>query len=166
MGAVCRLRPTPGAYLLRSVNAIVRMLDQFAFTTFECVFGYEGTLRDIKNILAFQKVVVGDTRAAIMGLRDERHLTYSRKGSCRTGTIPSPPKGHRPRKVVPTIQFGRTQSGNRRLRQSVGTSLFEAGSRRPWSLSMMMRRLGGTTTTCMIPSGTRLRMKFRFQRSV
>ena len=57
-----------------SVNAIVRMLDQFAFTTFECVFGYEGTLRDIKNILAFQKVVVGDTRAAIMGLRDERHL--------------------------------------------------------------------------------------------
>ena len=57
-----------------SVNAIVRMLDQYAFSTFECVFGYEGTLRDIKNILAFQKVVVGDTRAAIMGLKDERHL--------------------------------------------------------------------------------------------
>jgi hypothetical protein len=57
-----------------SINAIVRMLDKYSFTTFECVFGYEGTLRDIKDILAFQKVVVGDTRAAIMGLKDERHL--------------------------------------------------------------------------------------------
>ncbi|HEU0021395.1 MAG TPA: phospholipase D family protein [Dehalococcoidia bacterium] len=28
----------------------------------------------MKHILAFQKVVVGDTRAAIMGLKDERHL--------------------------------------------------------------------------------------------
>jgi phosphatidylserine/phosphatidylglycerophosphate/cardiolipin synthase-like enzyme len=57
-----------------SINAIVRMLDKYSFTTFECVFGYEGALRDIKDILAFQKVVVGDTRAAIMGLKDERHL--------------------------------------------------------------------------------------------
>ena len=57
-----------------SVKAIVRMLDQFAFNSFECVFGYEGTLREIKSILAFQKVVVGDTRSAIMGLKDERHV--------------------------------------------------------------------------------------------
>ena len=57
-----------------SVNAIVRMLDNYSFNTFECVFGYEGTLRDIKNILAFQKVVVGDTRAAIMGLKDDRYV--------------------------------------------------------------------------------------------
>lgn len=57
-----------------SVNAIVRMLDQFDLNSFECVFGYEGTLREIKSILAFQKVVVGDTRAAIMGLKDDRHL--------------------------------------------------------------------------------------------
>ncbi len=57
-----------------SVNAIVRMLDQYSFSTFECVFGYEGTLRDFKNVLAFQKVVVGEARAAIMGLKDERHL--------------------------------------------------------------------------------------------
>ena len=41
-----------------SINAIVRMLDKYSFATFECVFGYEGTLRDIKDILAFQKVVV------------------------------------------------------------------------------------------------------------
>jgi hypothetical protein len=50
------------------------MLDNYSFTKFECVFGYEGTLRDIKDILAFQTVVVGDTRAAIMGLKDERHI--------------------------------------------------------------------------------------------
>ena len=57
-----------------SIDAIVRMLDKYSFTTFECVFGYEGTLRDMKDILSFQKVVVGDTRAAIMGLKDERHV--------------------------------------------------------------------------------------------
>ena len=56
-----------------SISAIVRMLDRYSFTEFECVFGYEGTLRDLKDILAFQKVVVGNTRAAIMGLKDERH---------------------------------------------------------------------------------------------
>ncbi len=62
-----------------SVSAIIRMLDQYAFSSFECVFGYEGTLREIKSILAFQKVVVGDTRAAIMGLKDERHLQILEK---------------------------------------------------------------------------------------
>ena len=62
-----------------SINAIVRMLDEFSFTKFECIFGYEGTLRDIKEILAFQKVVVGDMRAAIMGLKDERHIHVLRK---------------------------------------------------------------------------------------
>ena len=56
-----------------SVNAIVRMLDNYSFDSFECVFGCENTLRDIKTILAFQQVVVGDTRAAIMGLSDDRH---------------------------------------------------------------------------------------------
>ena len=62
-----------------SVDAIVRMLDQYAFTTFECVFGYEGIIRDMKDILAFQKTVVGDTRAAIMGLKDERHIQILEK---------------------------------------------------------------------------------------
>ncbi len=57
-----------------SIKAIVRMLDKYSFTKFECVFGYEGVLRDIKDILAFQKVVVGDARAAIMGLKDERYI--------------------------------------------------------------------------------------------
>ena len=62
-----------------STNAIVRMLDNYSFETFECVFGYEGTLREIRSILAFQKVVVGDTRAAIMGLTDERHIRILEK---------------------------------------------------------------------------------------
>ena len=57
-----------------SVNTLVRMLDQFSFDTFECVFGCEATLRDIKTILAYQQIVIGDTRAAIMSLNDERHL--------------------------------------------------------------------------------------------
>ena len=57
-----------------SVSAIVRMLDKYSFTSFECMFGYQGVLRDIKDILSFQKVVVGDTRAAIMGLKDDRHI--------------------------------------------------------------------------------------------
>ena len=57
-----------------SSSAIVRMLDNYSFTKFGCVFGYEVTLCDIKDILAFQKIVVGDTRAAIMGLTGERHI--------------------------------------------------------------------------------------------
>lgn len=57
-----------------SISAIIRMLDKYSFADFECVFGCEGTLHDFKDILAFQKVVVGDTRAAIMGLKDERHV--------------------------------------------------------------------------------------------
>ncbi len=62
-----------------STNAIVRMLDNYTFETFECVFGYEGTLREIRSVLAFQKIVVGDTRAAIMGLKDERHIRILEK---------------------------------------------------------------------------------------
>lgn len=57
-----------------SVNTIVRMLDKYSYNKFECVFGYEGVLRDIKDVLSFQKVVIGNTRAAIMGLKDERHI--------------------------------------------------------------------------------------------
>ncbi len=57
-----------------SCKAVIRMLDRYSFKRFECIFGYEGVLRDLKSIMSFQKVVIGDTRAAIMGLRDERHV--------------------------------------------------------------------------------------------
>ena len=69
-----------------SIPAIVKMLDDFDFARFECVFGCESTLRDIKDILAFQQVAIGDTRAAIMNLRDERHayiLGKVREGQAR-----------------------------------------------------------------------------------
>jgi hypothetical protein len=56
-----------------SINTIVRMLDKYSFNNFECIFGYQGVLRDLRDILAFQKVVIGDTRIAIMGLKDDRH---------------------------------------------------------------------------------------------
>ncbi len=56
------------------VGAIVRLLDRHGFKDFECVFGCEGTLRTLKDILAFQQVSIGDTRAAIKGLPDERHV--------------------------------------------------------------------------------------------
>src|SRR3989337_2012965 len=46
-----------------SVKAIIRMLDKYSFNSFDCIFGFESVLRDIKDILSFQKVVVGDTRA-------------------------------------------------------------------------------------------------------
>ena len=68
------------------VSAIVRLLDRHGFSDFECVFGYEGTLRTLKDILAFQQVASGDTRAAIKNLSDERHafiLSRVREGQAR-----------------------------------------------------------------------------------
>ena len=56
-----------------SSSAVVRMLDDFSFDRFECVFGSEGRLGNFLEVLAFQQVVTGQTRAAIMGLKDERH---------------------------------------------------------------------------------------------
>lgn len=73
-----------------TIPAIVRMLDGFDFSQFECVIGCEITLRSLKDIMAFQKVAVGDTRAAIMGLKDERHsfiLKRVREGQARFRVI-------------------------------------------------------------------------------
>lgn len=56
-----------------SSSAVVRMLDDFSFTSFECVFGSEAVLGNFVDVLSFQKLVTGQTRAAIMGLGDERH---------------------------------------------------------------------------------------------
>jgi len=55
------------------VSAIVRLLDRHGFSDFECVFGCESTLRTLKDIMAFQQVAIGDTRAAIRNLPDQRH---------------------------------------------------------------------------------------------
>ena len=68
------------------VSAIVRLLDKHGFSDFECVFGCESTLRTLKDIMAFQQVAIGDTRAAIKNLTDERHafiLSRVREGQAR-----------------------------------------------------------------------------------
>ena len=68
------------------VSAIVRLLDRHGFDDFECVFGCEGTLRTLKDIMAFQQVAIGDARAAIKKLPDERHafiLNRVREGQAR-----------------------------------------------------------------------------------
>ena len=56
------------------VGAIIRLLDRHSFSNFECVFGCEKTLRTLIDIMAFQQVAIGDTRAAIKNLSDERHV--------------------------------------------------------------------------------------------
>lgn len=57
-----------------SIKAVFELLsDEFDFQRFECVFGCERVIRDFSDILAFQKVAVGDTRVAIMDLKDDRH---------------------------------------------------------------------------------------------
>ena len=69
-----------------SSSAVVRMLDDFSFERFECVFGSEGRLGNFLEVLAFQQVVTGQTRAAIMGLKDDRHrriLERIAKGQAR-----------------------------------------------------------------------------------
>ncbi len=68
------------------VSAIVRLLDSHGFSDFECVFGCENTLRTLRDIMAFQQVAIGDTRAAIKNLPDERHtfiLSRVRDGQAR-----------------------------------------------------------------------------------
>ena len=57
-----------------SAKAIVRILEHYSFQSFECVFGSEAILNDFRSVLAFQKVVVQDTRAAIIGLNNDQHV--------------------------------------------------------------------------------------------
>ena len=56
-----------------SSSAVVRMLDGFSFESFECGFGSEGVLGNFVDVIALQKVVTEQTRAAIMDLEDDRH---------------------------------------------------------------------------------------------
>ena len=57
-----------------SISRVFDLLsDQFDFQRFECVFGCERVIRDFSDILAFQQVAAGDTRSAIMKLKDDRH---------------------------------------------------------------------------------------------
>ena len=63
------------------ISAIVRLLDRHDFKVFECVFGCEATLRNLKEVLAYQQIAIGDTRAAIKNLPDARHALVLRRVS-------------------------------------------------------------------------------------
>ena len=68
------------------VSAIVRLLDEHSFSDFECVFGCENILHSFRDVMAFQQVAIGDARAAIKNLPDERHasiLSRVRQGQAR-----------------------------------------------------------------------------------
>ncbi len=55
-----------------SAPMIVRMLDRHSFDFFECVFGYEGGLRRVADIVAFQQFLVNQVRDCALQLEDER----------------------------------------------------------------------------------------------
>lgn len=64
-----------------STAAIFKILTSHNFTDVECVFGSEHTLHQLKHILSFQKIVTGDVRGAIMGLKDARHVEILKRVS-------------------------------------------------------------------------------------
>jgi hypothetical protein len=53
-----------------SIPMVVRMLNRFS--SFECVFGFEGVLQDFGTILAFQKELTERLLIAVKGLDDKR----------------------------------------------------------------------------------------------
>jgi phosphatidylserine/phosphatidylglycerophosphate/cardiolipin synthase-like enzyme len=55
-----------------STSMIVRMLDEFSFQHFECVFGYEGGLGSFSEVIAFQQFVINQVRECALKLEDER----------------------------------------------------------------------------------------------
>ncbi len=55
-----------------SVKTIVRMLQEFDFKQFECVFGYEGVIGHLRDIISFQSVLQDNLRFAIKNIDDSR----------------------------------------------------------------------------------------------
>ena len=140
-------------------------LDNYSFDTFECVFGYEGTLREIRSILAFQKVVVGDTRAAIMGLKDERHIRILEKvhaGQAHFRVL---------RKAIAHAKLYLLSARDGRRRVVIGSAnLSEQAFSGNQSETLvvvltMTRQHGPTTPGCLMTSGTPLRTKCRCPKS-
>ena len=62
-----------------SAPMIVRMLNRYSFEFFECVFGYEGGLRRVADIVAFQQFLVNQVRDCALQLDNERQrVIYER----------------------------------------------------------------------------------------
>ena len=55
-----------------SAQMIVRMLDRYSFTFFECVFGYEGGLQQVAEIVAFQQLQIDQVWDYVLQLEDKR----------------------------------------------------------------------------------------------
>ena len=55
-----------------STPMIVRMLNEYSFRRFECVFGYEGGLGRLADVIAFQQFLVNQVRDSALQLADER----------------------------------------------------------------------------------------------
>ena len=55
-----------------STPMIVRMLSQYSFQHFECVFGYEGGLGRFAEVIAFQQFMINQVRESALQLQDER----------------------------------------------------------------------------------------------
>ena len=134
------------------VGAIVRLLEKHGFSDFECVFGCESTLHTLKDIMAFQQVAIGDTRAAIKNLSDERHafiLSRVREGQARFRVL---------RKQIAHAKLY-TCSRTRTPVAPVPSSAPPIFLRRPlgvvsprhWSASTMTTLRGAITSACMNP---------------
>ena len=55
-----------------STPTIVRMLERYSFQHFECVFGYEGGLGRLAEVIALQQFVINQVRECALRLEDER----------------------------------------------------------------------------------------------
>ena len=62
-----------------STPTIVRMLDEYSFQNFECVFGYEAGLGRFADVIAFQQFLINQVRECALQLEDERQRVILEK---------------------------------------------------------------------------------------
>ena len=148
------------------VGAIVRLLERHGFSDFECVFGCESTLRTLKDIMAFQQVAIGDTRAAIKNLSDERHafiLSRVREGQARFWVLRKQ-IAHAKLYLLENTDTGSTRVPSLAPRTYRRLPLVVANPRL-WSALTMTKTPGAITSACTKPSGTGHPKKYRCRRS-
>ncbi len=68
-----------------STRAIIRMLNRYSFRRFECVFGYEGGLGRLADVIAFQQHVIEQVRECALELKDEHQRIILEK--IHAGTV-------------------------------------------------------------------------------
>ena len=62
-----------------SIDAVVRMLDRFSFQNFECVFGFEGILGKLTDVITFQQFVMNQVRDFAIQIKDDRQKVIFEK---------------------------------------------------------------------------------------